>query len=244
MRTLDGEDRGGIKMLKRGWEFALDYLIEGRNSEILHIELDSEADAVIAEVGKMIYMLGDVRWSIAVPGQGVGGKIASAVRRKMAGESILMTHFTGPGRVGLAGELPGTIRAIELQDGKSVVVQRGGFLAAELSVKLGMALVKRLRVGLIGGGQNLILQRLTGPGKAFVHAAGDFTEFNLVAGEQLRADTRCMVWFDETVDYSVKWTGGVRKSLFGGEGLFLSSFTGPGRVTLQTMGHVILDDAK
>ena len=187
------------------------YLIEGRNLELLRVEFESEDDAVVAEVGKMVYMNGGVEWSMAMPGRGISGKLA--------GESILMTRFARPGEVGFAGDLPGTIRSVELDSSTALIVQRGGFLTATPSVELSIALVKRLRVNVLGG-QNLVLQRLTGPGVAFIHASGDFVEFDLAEGERLRADTGSMV---------------------GGEGLFLSSFTGPGRVTLQTMGHAVLE---
>ena len=216
------------------------YLIEGRNLELLRVELESEEDAVVAEVGKMVYMNGGVEWSMAMPGRGISGKLAGAFRRKLAGESILMTRFAGPGEVGFAGDLPGTIRSVELDSGAALIVQRGGFLTATPSVELSIALVKRLRVNVLGG-QNLILQRLTGPGVAFIHASGDFVEFDLAEGERLRADTGSMVCFEDSVDYSVQWAGGPRTSFLGGEGLFLSSFTGPGRVTLQTMGHAVLE---
>ena len=97
-------------------------------------------------------------------------------------------------------------------------------------------MVKRLRAGLLAG-HTLILQRVTGPGTLFVHAAGDFAAFTLGQGEVLRADTDSLVWFDASVSYSAAWAGGVKRAFLGGEGLFLSTFTGPGRVTLQTMGH-------
>ena len=101
---------------------------------------------------------------------------------------------------------------------------------------LAVALVKRLRAGLLAG-HTLVLQRVTGPGTLFVHAAGDFAAFTLGQGEVLRADTDSVVWFDASVSYSAEWAGGLRRAFLGGEGFFLSMFTGPGRVTLQTMGH-------
>lgn len=106
------------------------YLIEGRNLELLRIDLESEDDAVVAEAGKMVYMNGSVEWSMAMPGRGISGKLAGAFRRKLAGESILMTRFAGPGEVGFAGDLPGTIRSVDLDSGAALIVRRGGFLAS------------------------------------------------------------------------------------------------------------------
>ena len=136
----------------------------------------------------------------------------------------------------MSGDEPGTIRAVELAAGEAVIVRRGGFRAASSSVTLAVALVKRLRAGLLAG-HTLILQRVTRPGTLFVHAAGDFAGFTLGDGEVLRADTDSLVWFDASVSYSAAWAGGVKRAFLGGEGFFLSTFTGPGRVTLQTMGH-------
>ena len=136
--------------------------------------------------------------------------------------------------MGFAGDFPGRMRALELGHGESVLVQRGGFVAAEPSVQLKIALTKRLGAGFFGG-EGFILQRLTGPGTAFIHAGGDFVEFDLAAGEKLQVDTGCMVCFDATVNYSIELAGGIATSLFGGEGLFLATLTGPGKVVLQTL---------
>ena len=118
----------------------------------------------------------------------------------------------------------------------TILVQRGGFVAAAASVNIGAALVRRWRVGLFGG-TSIVLQRLQGPGIVFLHAAGDCVGFELGAGERMDAARRSLVWCDETVDYSVGWTGGVGTSLLGGAGTVLTVFTGPGRVVLQTMAR-------
>ena len=171
-----------------------------------------------------------------LPGHGFAGKLAAGIKRKIGGASVVLTEYAGPGEVGFSGDEPGTIRAVELAAGEDVIVRRGGFLAASPSVTLAVALVKRLRAGLLAG-HTLILQRVTGPGTVFVHAAWDFAGFTLGDGEVLRADTDSVVWFDASVSYSAAWAGGVTRAFLGGEGFFLSTFTGPGRVTLQTMGH-------
>ena len=213
----------------------MQYSIEGRNCELLRVELN-DTEGVLAEVGTLIFMRGEVTWNVVLPGRGVAGKIAAGIKRKIGGASAVLTEYAGPGEVGFSGGEPGTIRAVELAAGEEVIVRRGGFLAASPSVTLSVALVKRLRAGLLAG-HTLILQRVTGPGTVFVHAAGDFAAFTLGQGEVLRADTDSLVWFDASVSYSAAWAGGVKRAFLGGEGLFLSTFTGPGRVTLQTMGH-------
>ena len=213
----------------------MQYRIEGRHCELLRVELNA-GEGVLAEVGKLIFMREGVTWNVVIPGDGFAGKIAAGFKRKIGGASVVLSEYAGPGEVGFSGDEPGTIRAVELADGEAVIVRRGGFLAASPSVTLAVALVKRLRAGLLAG-HTLVLQRVTGPGTLFVHAAGDFAAFTLGDGEVLRADTDSVVWFDASVSYSAEWAGGLRRAFLGGEGFFLSTFTGPGRVTLQTMGH-------
>ena len=213
----------------------MQYRIEGRHCELLRVELHA-GEGVLAEVGKLIFMREGVTWNVVIPGDGFAGKLAAGIKRKIGGASVVLTEYAGPGEVGFSGDEPGTIRAVELADGEAVIVRRGGFLAASPSVTLAVALVKRLRAGLLTG-HTLVLQRVTGPGTLFVHAAGDFAAFTLGQGEVLRADTDSLVWFDASVSYSAEWAGGLRRAFLGGEGFFLSTFTGPGRVTLQTMGY-------
>jgi uncharacterized protein (AIM24 family) len=114
------------------------------------------------------------------------------------------------------------------------MVQRDSFLFAQTSVQLNIALVKRLGAGFFGG-EGFILERLTGPGALFIHGGGDFVEFSLAPGEALQIDTGCIVAFDESVQYDIQFVGGIKKALFGGEGVFLSTMTGPGRVIVQSM---------
>ncbi len=214
----------------------INYAIEGNNLEVVRVRL-RPGDEVIAEAGKMVYKQQHVEWRTSMHGKGIGGKLLGGLKRTLTGESLFVTHFSSPsgdGEVGFAGDFPGRLRALDLRAGESVLVQRDGFVAAEATVQLGVALTKRIGAGLFGG-EGFILQRLTGPGTAFIHAGGDFVEFNLASGEQLQVDTGCLVCFDETVDYSIGLAGGIATSLFGGEGLFLATLTGPGKVTLQTL---------
>jgi uncharacterized protein (AIM24 family) len=139
-----------------------------------------------------------------------------------------------PGEVGFAGSYPGRVQAFDLKPGQSIFVQRDAFVVAQSTLQLNIALVKRLGAGFFGG-EGFILERLTGPGTVFIHAGGDFIEFTLAAGESLQIDTGCIVAFDETVDYDIQLAGGIRTALFGGEGLFLATLTGPGRVIIQSL---------
>jgi uncharacterized protein (TIGR00266 family) len=159
-----------------------------------------------------------------------------ALRRTFTGESLFVTYFRaeGNGEVGFAGSYPGRIQPFELQPGQAVLCQRDGFICAQPSVTLNVALVKKLGAGFFGG-EGFILERLTGPGTVFIHGGGDFVEFNLAPGEQLQVDTGCIVAFDASVDYDIQFVGGIKTAIFGGEGLFLATMTGPGRVIVQSM---------
>jgi uncharacterized protein (TIGR00266 family) len=169
-------------------------------------------------------------------GESLGQKIWGAVKRKLMGESLFMTYFrsTTEGEVGFAANYPGRVQVFELASGQSVIVQRDSFLVAQSTVQLNLALVKKLGAGFFGG-EGFILERLTGPGTVFIHGGGDFVEFQLQAGESLQVDTGCIVAFDDSVNYDIQFVGGIKTAIFGGEGLFLATLTGPGRVIVQSM---------
>ena len=214
----------------------LEYKIEGDNLQIVRIKLKPGQD-VYAETGKMVYKTSSVEWKTRMTGEGLGAKLFGKLKRKLAGESLFMTHFRtlgAEGEVGLAGDFPGRIQAFDLGPGKSILVQRDGFIAAESSVNLDIAFTKKIGAGLFGG-EGFILEKLTGPGTAFIHGGGDFVEFDLAAGETLQVDTGCVVAFDESVQYDVQFAGGIETGIFGGEGLFLATLQGPGKAIIQTM---------
>ena len=123
---------------------------------------------------------------------------------------------------------------LELEQGRSILAQRDAFLFAQPSVQFNIAMVKRLGTGFFGG-EGFILQKFTGPGAVFIHAGGDFVEFDLAAGQVIQVDTGCIVAFDESVEYDIQLAGGIKTALFGGEGLFLATLTGPGHVVIQSM---------
>lgn len=214
----------------------LKYDIEGDNLEVVRVHL-KPGQEIIAEAGKMVYKTPDVSWETKMTGEGIGGKLMGALKRKLTGESLFLTHFKtrgGRGEVGFAGEFPGRIQAFDLDAGQSVLCQRDAFIVAEATVELGIAFTKKIGAGLFGG-EGFILQKLTGPGTAFIHAGGDFVEFQLSAGEVLQVDTGCIVAFDASVSYDVQFAGGIATGIFGGEGLFLATLTGPGKVIIQTL---------
>jgi uncharacterized protein (TIGR00266 family) len=223
-----------------GWDSVpviqpLDYTIQGDNLQVARVRL-KPGQEIYAEAGKMLYKTPSILWETRMQGDSIGQKIWGAVKRKLMGESLFMTYFraTAEGEVGFAGSYPGRIQAFDLAPGQSVMVQRDSFLFAQTSVQLNIALVKRLGAGFFGG-EGFILERLTGPGALFIHGGGDFVEFSLAPGEALQIDTGCIVAFDESVQYDIQFVGGIKKALFGGEGVFLSTMTGPGRVIVQSM---------
>lgn len=213
----------------------LDYTIQGENLQIARVRLQPGQE-VYAEAGRMIYKTPSVLWETRMSGQSIGEKIWGAVKRKLMGESLFWTYFraTAAGEVGFAGSYPGRIQAFDLAAGQTMLVQRDSFLFAQSTVKVDIALVKRLGTGFFGG-EGFILERLTGPGSVFIHAGGDFIEFDLAAGEVLQVETGSVVAFEEAVQYDIQLVGGIRNALFGGEGVFLATLTGPGRVVIQSM---------
>lgn len=214
----------------------VEYKIHGDNLQVVRARL-KPGQEVYAEAGKMVYKSANVQWETRMTGDTIGQKLLGALRRKMAGESLFLTHFRAIGRegeVGFAGSYPGRIQVFDLAAGQSVLAQRDAFVCAQHTVQLGVAFVKRLGAGFFGG-EGFILEKLTGPGLVFIHAGGDFVEFTLAPGETLHVDTGCIVAFDESVQYDIQLAGGIKTALFGGEGLFLATLTGPGRVIIQSM---------
>ena len=206
----------------------LKYDIEGHNLQIARVHLQPGQE-IYAEAGKMIYKSANIDWQTRMTGQSFGQKIWGAIKRKLMGESLFFTYFQAnavAGEVGFAGNFPGKIQVFPLAPGQSMMVQRDGFLFAEASVTLDIALVRRLGAGLLGG-EGFILQKLTGPGAVFVHAGGDHVDFTLAPGEVLQVQTGHLVAFEPTVNYDVQLVGTIKTAIFGGEGLFLTTLTGP-----------------
>lgn len=213
----------------------LDFEIYGDNLQVARIRLQPGQE-LYAEAGKMVYKQPAVEWDTRMSGDTLGDKIWGALKRKMMGESLFLTYFRAgaPGEVGFAGDYPGRIQAFSLAAGQSILVQRDAFLCAQASVTLNIAFTQRLGAGFFGG-EGFILEKLTGPGTAFIHAGGDHIEFTLAAGESLQVETGCIVGFEESVAYDIQFVGSIKRSLFGGEGLFLATLTGPGKIIIQSM---------
>ena len=188
-------------------------------------------ERLTSEAGAMMFISGDISMDVEMPGGLMGG----LKRKLLAGESLFLTHYlaNGAGAVGITGPFPGSIRQHEL--GGEIICEKHAYLAHVGEVEIGSAFAQRLGMGIRGGGEGFFLQRLTGKGTVWLHAGGDFLDFDLAPGQRLIIDTGCMVMIEPTVKYEVKMQGGVAKSLFGGEGLFLVHMTGPGHVTLQTL---------
>lgn len=218
----------------------IEYRVLGDDMQLVEVALDP-GEAVRAEAGAMLYMTQGVEIQTTT-----GGGMFKGLKRVFTGETFFITSFlyngSGKGVVAFAAPYPGKIIPLDLrQFSGSMLVQRDGFLAAAAGVEIEVAFTKRLGAGLFGG-EGFILQRLQGDGLAFVHAGGTVVKRDLKAGESLRVDTGCLVAFEDSVDYDIQFIGGVRNALFGGEGLFLVSVTGPGTVYLQSLPFSRLAD--
>ncbi|MBU0638009.1 MAG: TIGR00266 family protein [Planctomycetes bacterium] len=228
----------------------IDYQITGDDMQYVEVELDPN-EMVIAEAGAMMYMTPGVEMEAKLGDpssreQGLLGKVFTAGKRVLTGESLFMTTFTGHGpgkqQVAFAAPYPGKIIPMDLsQLGGELLCQKQSFLCAARGVSIGIAFTKRLGAGLFGG-EGFILQRLTGDGLAFVHAGGTLCHRRLERGEKLKVDTGCIVAFQKSVDYDIKFVGGFKNTLFGGEGLFFAMLTGPGSVWLQSLPFSRLAD--
>ncbi|HYC87270.1 MAG TPA: TIGR00266 family protein [Chryseosolibacter sp.] len=221
----------------------IDYQIKGESIQIVEVELDP-LETVIAEAGAMVFMEEGIAFESKMgdgsnPSQGLFDKLLSAGTRLLTGESLFMTHFTNRGnrkaKVGFAAPYPGTIIPIDLSQfsNRELIVQKDGFLCAAFGTKVAITFNKRIGSGLVGG-EGFILQKLSGDGKAFVHAGGTVIE-RVLNNETLRVDTGCVVAFESHVHFDVQAAGGLRSMIFGGEGMFLATLQGTGRVWLQSM---------
>src|SRR5205085_387187 len=191
-----------------------------------------QGEEIYAEAGTMLYM----GPGIDLQARMQGGIVKGLMRKFLAGESMFMSVFrcqAASGHLALANPIAGKIFPVQL-NGNTVLAERNAFLAAIGNVDLSVAFTKRFGAGLFGG-EGFILQRISGQGLVFLHAGGTMINFDLAAGETLRVDTGCIVSMAETVSYDIQFVGGFRNALFGGEGLFYATLTGPGHVVLQTL---------
>ena len=227
----------------------VEYEIFGDDIQVVEIELDP-GETVIAEAGGMNYMEEDIVFETKMgdgsqPEQGMMGKLFSAGKRMLTGESLFMTHFTNKGRVkrrvSFAAPYPGKIVPLDLsQLGGRIICEKDSFLCAALGTKVSITFNKKLGAGLFGG-EGFILQKLEGDGKAFLHAGGTIVRKEL-NGETLRVDTGCIVAFTEGISYDIQRAGNLKSMFFGGEGLFLATLRGHGSVLLQSLPFSRLAD--
>ena len=227
----------------------VDYEIFGNDMQVVEVELD-RGETIIAEAGAMNWMEDDIVYEAKMgdgskSDEGLMGKLLSAGKRALSGESLFLTHFTNTSnskrRVAFAAPYPGHILPIDLaQMGGELLCQKDAFLCAALGTELDIAFSRRLGTGFFGG-EGFILQHLRGDGMAFVHAGGSVVKKEL-NNEVLRVDTGCLVAFSSSVDYNIEMVKGLKSMFFGGEGLFLATLQGTGTVYLQSLPFSRLAD--
>ncbi len=227
----------------------VDYQIVGDDMQMVVVELDP-GDTVVAEAGAMNYMEDGITFEARMgdgsqPQQGLLASLLSAGKRAISGESLFLTHFThngsGKSHVAFAAPSPGKIIAVDMARlGGELICQKDAFLCAALGTQIDIAFARRIGVGLFGG-EGFILQRLRGDGMVFVHAGGTIIERELKGGT-LRVDTGCIVAFEPRINYDIELVGGLKSMFFGGEGLFLATLRGTGRVWLQSLPFSRLAD--
>jgi len=221
----------------------IDYKILGEELQAVEIELDPN-ETVVAEAGNFMMMDDGIRMDTifgdgSKQQSGIMDKLFSAGKRLLVGESLFMTAFTNIGNfkkhVTFAAPYPGKIIPMDLSklDGK-IICQKDAFLCSAKGVSIGIEFQKKLGTGLFGG-EGFIMEKLEGDGMAFVHSGGMIIERELMYGELLKVDTGCIVAFTQTVHYDIQFIGGIRNSIFGGEGLFYATLQGPGKVWIQSL---------
>ena len=221
----------------------IDYKIFGEEMQYVEVTLDP-GETVLAEAGVMMYMTTGIKMETvfgdpSAQNQSVWGKIASAGKRMITGESLFVTTFQAVGQqrehVAFASPYPGKIIPLHLdQHDGEIICQKDSFVCAAKGIQIGIAFQKKIGVALFGG-EGFIMQRLTGDGIALVHAGGTIMSRTLGPGETIKLDTGCLVALEKTVTYDIQFIGGFKNAVFGGEGLFIATVTGPGKIWLQSL---------
>lgn len=228
----------------------IDYKIIGEEMQCVEIELDPH-ETTIAEAGSLMFMEDNIQMETIFgdgsnPNEGFMGKLFSAGKRILTGESLFMTAYTNTGQgkkhVTFASPYPGKIIPLDLSDqGGKIVCQKDAFLCAAKGVSVGIEFQKKLGAGFFGG-EGFIMQKLEGDGTAFVHAGGTIVEKTILPGEKLRVDTGCLVAFTQNIDYNIEFVGGIKNTFFGGEGVFFATLQGTGKVWIQSLPFSRLAD--
>jgi len=208
----------------------MEYEITGDNLQLVTLHVQG-GETVYAEAGAMNHMSSNMDMQAKAK-----GGLMKGLKRMVSGESFFITEFTpqGDGFVAFGGNVPGKIEAIQISPGNEFLAQRDAFLCSENGVDMDIAFTKKLGAGFFGG-EGFILQKYSGQGTVFIHACGDFIVKDLEPGETLKVDTGSLVGFESSVQYDITRAGGIKTSLFGGEGLFLTTLTGPGKVIIQSL---------
>jgi uncharacterized protein (TIGR00266 family) len=218
----------------------IDYKVHGDDMQLVEVELDP-GEGVRAEVGAMMFMEAGIEMQTST-----GGGLFKGFKRMITGESFFITTFLNQAgskrHVAFGAPYPGKIIPLDLsQLGGTFICQKDAFLCAAQGIEIEVAFTRRIGAGLFGG-EGFILQRLAGDGMAFIHAGGTIIKRSLLPGQVLRLDTGCLVALAPSVNYDIQFIGGFRNALFGGEGLFLATLTGPGDVYLQSLPFSRLAD--
>jgi uncharacterized protein (TIGR00266 family) len=219
----------------------IDYKLFGEEMQCVEVELDPN-EAVIAEPGSFMMMNDGIQMETMFgdgTDKGFMNKLFSAGKRLLTGENLFMTVYTNQTpekrRVSFAAPYAGKIIPLNLQyHGGKIICQKDSFLCAAKGVAVGIEFQRKLGTGLFGG-EGFIMQKLEGDGMAFVHSGGHVIEKDLNHGELLKVDTGCIVAFTSSVDYDIQFVGGIKNTLFGGEGIFYATLRGPGKVWIQTL---------
>jgi uncharacterized protein (TIGR00266 family) len=221
----------------------IDFTIHGTEMQFVEIELDP-GESAVAEAGAMMYKDSTIAMETVFGDGGPQtggfmGKLLGAGKRLVTGESLFTTVFThqgtGKGHVAFGAPYPGNIIPVALDSlGGTLICQKDAFLCAARGVSIGLHLQKRILTGLFGG-EGFIMQKLEGDGMAFLHAGGSIVERQLKPEEELHVDTGCVVAYEPKVGFDIQQAGGIKTSLFGGEGLFFARLRGPGKIWLQSL---------
>ena len=205
------------------------YDIKGSTFPVVVCQLEN-GEKMITEKGSMVWMSPNIQMSTQ------GGGLGKMFSKAFSGESMFQNIYTanGNGMIAFGSSFPGTVKAIEISPSNEMIVQKSSFLASEAGVNLSVHFNKRLSTGLFGG-EGFIMQRLSGHGTAFIEIDGDLVEYDLRPGEQIVVDTGNVAGFTTDVKMEIRQVPGLKNKLFGGEGLFNTVLTGPGRIWLQTM---------
>lgn len=221
----------------------IDFKVIGAEMQFVEVELDP-GESALAEAGAMMYKDQNVKMETVFgdgssSGGGLMDKLLGAGKRLLTGESLFMTIFThtgqGKAHVAFGAPYPGNIIPVHLSKvGGTLICQKDSFLCAAKGVSIGIHFQRKILTGLFGG-EGFILQKLEGDGLVFMHAGGTVSDRTLEPGEVLHVDTGCVVAMEPGVQFDIQQAGGIKTALFGGEGLFFASLTGPGKVWLQSL---------